>query len=273
MTRVARRNRDEVPSGRKYAPADDDEAEEEDFDDEEDETPPRRSRRTGSTSDRAARNRRAFDDGAEEGRRRPAGRKTRQTSGGGWNALANAKSEGGYSENLKVGKDDIIIKFLEPEPYAVFRQHWIQEVKASKKSYYCPEDDGCPLCDIGDRPRHQVYFNVLDLSNPEKPTVKTWSMGKRLAEKIHGLSEKPRTSPIDRPDLYWAVSKSGEGTSTEYNLQPVKGADLYEWFDVDAEVEPLSEDELAEYIEKCQTEDDVYQDSLEVLEKVAEEIS
>ncbi|GAA2322069.1 hypothetical protein GCM10010149_88990 [Nonomuraea roseoviolacea subsp. roseoviolacea] len=255
-----------VPSTSKYAKDVDDELDNEDEEETEEEAP-RRSRGRRDSSRPAGRR-----SSAREDDRRPAGRAntrstTKRNAEGGWDALKKAKSSEGYSENLKIGQDEVVIKFLEPEPYVVYKQHWLQE-NDGRKSFSCLEED-CPLCDtLGDKPRNQVLFNVIDLSDPQKPAVKTWAMGIRLAEKIEVLSSKPRTSPIDREDLYWAVSKSGKGTKTEYNLEPLKADDLEDW-----DVEPLDPEEIEELREQGAGPDSVRWDSREDLEEIADDLS
>ena len=287
MTRGSRRrNRDEedVPRSSRYVDDTDDvDVVEEDEEDEEDEAP-RRSRRgssrpPGRSRDEdkdsrrpggRSRNRQAFDEGAAEGRgrRRSGSESSRRAVEDGWGAVDKLKAEGGFNENLKVPADDeIVIKFLDDKPYAGYREHWVQETKAKRKTYTCLGATECPLCLVLDhQASSRILFNVVDMSGTE-PTVKTWAMGTKLAEKIRALGEKPRTKPINREDRYWVVSKSGKGTSTEYNLEPITDEDLEDW-----DIESLDADELAELMELRASKEDIRWDSVEELEELAEEV-
>ncbi|MEV4575997.1 hypothetical protein AB0K16_22395 [Nonomuraea jabiensis] len=186
----------------------------------------------------------------------------------GWGGVDKVKSQGGFAENLKVPKDDeIIIKILDDQPFASYREHWVQETKASRKTYTCLGAEECPLCvTLGHQTSAKIMFNVADMSSSD-PTVKVWSMGTRLAEKLKTLAQKPRTKPLNREDLYWAVSKSGKGTSTEYNLEPVKADDLDDWG-----IEPLEDDELDDLMEQRSDQSIIKWDSVEDLEELVEEI-
>ncbi|MGW0060328.1 hypothetical protein ACWDTT_10420 [Streptosporangium sandarakinum] len=250
------------PAGRGRATADDD--------DEEDERPARRERSRAS-----------FAEGTREGRR-PAGRRETERSrrpapagasrreraaGSGWAAVKSKTRAGKFADNFKVPSDtDVVVKFLNNEPFAVYHQHWIPEAQG-KKSYVCLEQD-CPLCDIGDDARLQIAFNVISFANPRKPELLVWNTGSRLAQKLEGLDSNDKTGPIDREDLYWAVSKTGTGTATQYNLQAIKARDLEDW-----DVEALDEDELAEFDERKFDSSSVKEPSRETLEELVDEIS
>jgi hypothetical protein len=154
---------------------------------------------------------------------------------------------GGFPETFRPTDEAVIVKFLEPVPFFTYRQHWLDEAEG-KKSFTCLGDD-CPLCDdLADSPALKVCFNVLDYSDPDKPEVKVWSVGSRLAQVIEQFSLDKKTSPLDREDLFWAVSRSGKGSKTSYSLVPVKERDLEEdWgLDIDAAYDALDElgDEL-----------------------------
>ena len=47
------------------------------------------------------------------------------------------------------------------------------------------------------------------------------------------LASNAKTGPLNRPDLYWAVSKTGQGTKTSYSVVPVKERDLAEEWEID----------------------------------------
>jgi hypothetical protein len=130
--------------------------------------------------------------------------------------------------------------------------------------------EGCPLCDVlGDEPRWLAVFNVIDLTDPKNPAIKTWQMGKKLATKLAKLSEKPRTGPLNKEDLYFSVERTGKGLTTDYTIEAVVADDLEEYYDT----APLDTATIENLAEKCLGPEDVKYDSLEFLEEVADELS
>jgi hypothetical protein len=65
-------------------------------------------------------------------------------------------------------------------------------------------------------------------------------VGVRLCGQLEKLASNAKTGPLNRPDLYWAVSKSGQGTKTSYSIMPVKERDLVE----DWEIDPVTAAEM-----------------------------
>lgn len=162
----------------------------------------------------------------------------------GWSGYDETKAKSGaYAEFLKLEDtgEQTLIKFLEQGPFASYRQHWIEGLTSTrKKSFVCREDD-CALCDAGDDPGFKVAFNVLVIpASGNKPVNKVWEVGPRLAEAIKGKAKDKRYGPLDRPDVYWAASRTGKKSKTQYSIDSVKARDLEE----DWEVAPLSEAEL-----------------------------
>jgi hypothetical protein len=251
---LSRRGRDEeVPDTSRYAPDVDD------LDDDDDEAEEETPRRRGSASRHpAGRRTRADESGRRADRRRSSSAPLTQR---GW----DTSSDKGYSENVKFEDGaEILMKLLEEDPYAQIRQHFIKEA-AGRKSFLCI-GEGCPLCDVlGNEPRKLALFNVVDLSDPEKPVVKTWQMGKKVANKLAKLGTKQRTSPLNRFDLYFLVERSGTGLETEYSIEAVDSASLEEYYDTT----PLTEEELAEFQEKCLGPDSVKYDDLDFLDEIA----
>lgn len=257
-----RRSRDEdVPETSRYAAEPDEDVEEDDT--EEEEAPRRRDRRGTENRRPAGRRSRSDEDGDRTERRR--GRSSTKAPERGWKALDEAKT---YSENLKFDDGEVLLKFVEEDPYASFRQHFLKEA-TGRKSFNCI-GEGCPLCDaLGDEPRWLAVFNVIDLSDPKKPELKTWQMGKKLATKLAKLAEKPRTSPLNREDLYFSVDRTGKGLTTDYTLEAVLAGDLDEYYDTT----PLDAATIEDLAEKVQGPEDVKYDSLEFLEEIADDLS
>ena len=148
---------------------------------------------------------------------------------GGWgsvDAVKNADSP--FAQRLKVADEPQIIKFLDDEPYASWRQHWIE--RQGQKSFVCIgefDDKGCPLCDSGDRPSVRIAFNVALLIAGEEPVIKSYEVGPRVIDQLKNFHTDPRTGPLSKH--YWAVSKTGKGATTATSHQLVKDRDLEEW--------------------------------------------
>jgi len=148
---------------------------------------------------------------------------------GGWgsvDAVKNADSP--FAQRLKIADEPQIIKFLNDEPYASWRQHWIE--RQGQKSFVCIgefDDKGCPLCDSGDRPSVRIAFNVALLVAGEEPSIKSYEVGPRVIDQLKNFHTDPRTGPLTKQ--YWAVSKTGKGATTATSHQLVKDRDLEEW--------------------------------------------
>lgn len=186
---------------------------------------------------------------------------------GGWGAYERGKAKsGGYAEFLKLEEEPTLIKFLEPVPFANFRQHWIDR-RQGKRSWVCIEDD-CPLCNLGDDPAFRVMFNVLVLSE-DKPMNRVWEMGGAVAEQVKAKMKDKRTAPIDREDVYWSASRTGKKQQTRYALDFVKERDLEE----DWDIKPMSEDELEKYRAKAFDKKIIKVPTRKQLLEIAEEVS
>lgn len=177
---------------------------------------------------------------------------TRTVIRGGWKTFkAKKEASSDFPTDFKVELGEkYVIAILDEEPFASFRQHWIDEAP-KKKSFICLEDD-CPLCDIlNDKPRVLATFNVVEFVKViEKgktiiePLVKVWQIGTSIAEQLEGLAEDPKLGPLT--DQYWVVSKTGKGPKTRYSINKVKERDLLDDYGID----PLTDDEFAELEEK-----------------------
>jgi hypothetical protein len=147
----------------------------------------------------------------------------------GWGAAEAVKhADSPFAQRLRVMDDPIVIKFLEDEPYASFRQHWVE--RQGQKSFTCIADidpKGCPLCDAGSRPSTRFAFNVVLLSSDSEPSVKSYEVGPRVIDQLKNFHNDPRQGPLSKH--YWAVSRSGKGATSATNHQLVKERDLEEW--------------------------------------------
>lgn len=157
----------------------------------------------------------------------------------GWGAADAVKNaDSPFAQRLKVTEEPSIIKFLEDEPYASFRSHWVE--RSGQKSFTCIADSdprGCPLCDMGNRPSVKFAFNVA-LVTDSGSSVKSYEVGSRVIDQLKNFHTDPRQGPLSKH--YWAVSKTGKGSTSATNHQMVKERDLEdEW-----NLSPISEDEM-----------------------------
>lgn len=197
------------------------------YDDDEDEVPVRRTTTTRYADDedgddedtRPAKAARRTDDDDDSA---PAPRMIKR----GWGAVESVVSaDSAFAQRLKVGDDPVIVKFLEDEPYAVLRQHWVE--RSGQKSFTCIADlssKGCPLCDAGNRPTSRFNFNVALLVADDEPIIKSYEVGVRVIDQLKNFSVDPRQGPLTKH--YWAISRSGKGARSSTNHQMLRDRDL-----------------------------------------------
>lgn len=241
---MARRSRREAPDETEYLPPEDEEMEEErpsrrrrrprDEDEEEEEERPRRRAKT-----------RDDDDDDDEPKRR------RATSTAGWGGYEKTrKKTSNFAQKWKPPIDDeVLIKFLDDEPFGNYALHWFEELgKGQKKGFMCLEtvDEACPACAVGDRPKGKALFRVVAYNDNGTPEPQVLEAGTWLAEQLHTLAGS-KNGPLSKH--YWSISGSGgkgKGPVT-YSLSVVKEKDEEEWEDWD--LKPLTDDELEEFAE------------------------
>lgn len=193
---------------------------------------------------------------------KPAARQIKR----GWGAADKVKnSDSAFASRLKISEDPIIIKFLEDEPYASFRQHWIE--RSGQKSFTCIADldtRGCPLCDAGSRPATRFAFNVALLEPDSDPVVKSYEVGPRVIDQLKNFHTDPRQGPLTKH--YWAVSRTGKGASSATNHQMVKERDLMdEWTGIAA----LSDSDLRDLVRQSYTPDIIQIPDRKTLQNIA----
>ena len=169
---------------------------------------------------------------------------------GGWGGVDSVKNaDSPFAQRLKVTEEPQIIKFLSDEPYASWRQHWVE--RQGQKSFVCIsdfDDHGCPLCDAGSRPSVRIAFNVALLIPNEEPLLKSYEVGPRVIDQLKNFHTDPRTGPLSKN--FWAVSKTGKGATSATAHQPVKERDLEEWG-----IASLDDAVLASLVQKAYTAD------------------
>jgi len=154
----------------------------------------------------------------------------------GWTAGQNVMdSSSGFAQILKLDNNMQIIKFLEDQPYANYRRHWVDRRGPngiSKRAYTCLEtvSKTCPLCSTGDRPQAVSSFNVALIGDDGQVGLKTWDVGSKLFATIRAYANDPKVGPLSK--AYFAVNRTGKAQTTQYNLIPVRENALEEDYDV-----------------------------------------
>lgn len=195
---------------------------------------------------------------------KPAGRTLVRGGWGSVDAVKNADSP--FAQRLKIGEEPSIIKFINDEPYASWRQHWVE--RQGQKSFVCIGDfdeRGCPLCDGGDRPSVRIAFNVALLLPNEEPLLKSYEVGPRVIDQLKNFHTDPRTGPLSKH--YWAVSKTGKGATTATAHQLVKDRDLEEWG-----IDEMSDSVLKDMMSRAYTADIISIPNRKDLIEIANEI-
>jgi len=202
------------------------------------------------------------DEEKEEAEERPAA--ASRVIRRGWGAADSVKNaDSPYAQRLRVMEDPIIIKFLEDEPYASYRQHWVE--RSGQKSFTCIADidpKGCPLCDAGSRPSTRFAFNVVLLSSDSEPSIKSYEVGPRVIDQLKNFHNDPRQGPLSKH--FWAVSRSGKGATSATNHQLVKERDLEEW-----NIEPLTPEDIRSFKGKAYTPDIIQIPARKDLQQIA----
>jgi hypothetical protein len=132
---------------------------------------------------------------------------------GGWGEADKVNNaDSGFAQRLTVKDEPQIVKFLVAEPYASFRQHWVE--RAGQRSFTCLSDTekGCPLCDVGHKTATRFCFNVAVLTEGEEPELRSWEVGPRVMTQLKNFHTDPRQGPLDKN--FWAISKTGKGKTT-----------------------------------------------------------
>lgn len=218
-------------------------------------------------SERPARGRRSSQD-EDEGDERPArGRRSSRDDDddeprnadaiqSGWGAAKKLKAEGGtFANEFKITDKPQLIVFLQDEPYAVYKQHWVESGLSStkKKSFICWGDKSCPLCVIGERADKKYAFNVAVITGKEgqeEAEIKSLIAGVTLFDNIldeHEGSDGPLTSGP------WTLHKTGEKKKPTYKLKRIEGRKLdADWRLTEEEVEEIVEESDLELYTKDQ---------------------
>ena len=188
--------------------------------------------------------------------------------GKGWNARKTFERKSKqFADELYVKDEEVLVKFLQDSPFWTYYRHWINAAPG-QKSFTCLQDD-CPLCEI-DSPRLVSMFNIVDLSDTKNPTVKVWITSSQPTAAIVKLDEDPKYSPINREDMYFALSRSrGSNGFYSYRIMPVKARDLQDDYGMDA----LSQSDIAKFLENAYDENILRVVSRAELEEIVKSLS
>lgn len=226
-------------------------------DDDEDDKPARgRSRRSSRSDD---------DEDEDRGsRRRGRGRSrddddddddeetTRFKPASGFQGFKKTREAvGGFDDDFKLTEDEVLVKFLEPEPFATYGEHGLyKELKDGQRVWTClkPHDD-CPICDTGHKPRPVALWNIVVIPEEGKPELKVLKAGPKL-EKILEKKAALKTGPMDKEYYSLSQSEAKNDGPVEYSVEVVRERDLGEW-----DADPFTDDELDDWLEKAHDAD------------------
>ena len=169
--------------------------------------------------------------------------------GSGWSSdkAAPKYSSGPVRFTVPDDGSEVFIKFVEDKPFTSFFQHWIP-TDVGKRPFACLVRD-CPLCNRGDRAKSVDYLNVIQIDTDGQHSLKLWMASPDPSAAIKEKMASKRSSPINRDDLYFAVSKrAGSNGVPSYTVDVIKADDLSE-----VGITPLSAAELATYNGKLYT--------------------
>lgn len=188
----------------------------------------------------------------------------------GWSGHDEVKRDSSaFTQNLKLSDEPVLVKILDDEPALVFLQHWVE--RPGKKGWVCLKktQKGCPLCDLGDRPREQVLFNVVLMGHV--PEIRPWVLGVKGAEALKKKSLDPRKGPLTKH--YWELSSSGggkgKGGTVNYDFESVRVDSIQETWGV----EPLTAEQVEKFNGQRLGVESIGMSSYETLEEVAAEIT
>lgn len=156
---------------------------------------------------------------------------------GGWGASQNEiDSTSQWAQAFRPDEKSQVLAFLEDKPYVGYRRHWIETVNEqgakTNRPYTCYQaiKQECPLCKAGDKPQAVSCFNIALIDENGDPTLKSWDVGARLFNVLKAYSGDTKIGPL--PKGFFLVSKTGNKSTTQYNVTPIKASALAEDYGV-----------------------------------------
>jgi len=193
---------------------------------------------------------------------------------GGWTeGQRQNEATSSFAKSFRPEEKMQAVRFLEDAPYVSYRRHWIDSVndggQKTTRAYTCPlsldPPQPCPLCEVGDKAQAVNSFNIALIGDDGQVLVRSWDVGVRVFNVLKGYSNDPKVAPLSK--LYYLVSKTGQKTSTQYNVVPVRAASLEEDYDV-----PVPEQSEFDRLERY-TADVVQIEPLRKLRELAQELT
>jgi hypothetical protein len=190
----------------------------------------------------------------------------------GWSAAQETiDSTSTWAVTFKPATQTQIVKFIQQMPYASFRRHWIRRV-AGMRAYVCLQsfNRDCPLCDVGDRASAVSAFNIIVCGDDGEGVLKAWECGVRITQTLKTFANDPKVGPLDKRQLYFAVSKTEASNRQQAQTMvvPARERDLQE----DYGIPPLTDEDIERLLEKAYTNEVIQMNSRSELEQVADEI-
>jgi hypothetical protein len=199
----------------------------------------------------------------------------------GWGeAQKQMDSTSTYAQAFKPDERGCIIKFLEDDPYAGFKRHWIDQTLQdeggrpvkTRRPYTCMKsftgDNGkpkeCPLCDVGDKPQAVSCFNIVICAEDGSLALKSWDMGAKVYNLAKTYADNVKIGPLTKN--FYHVTKTGKQQQSQTNMSPVRATSLAEDYDV-----PVPTDAALNAIDMY-TEDIIKITSMKDLRELAEEM-
>ncbi len=236
-----------------------------DDDDDDDESAPRaRSRRSRNDDDGGRSSARSERGRSRSSRDEDPPKRAKPKAKGGWDTVeTNRSNRFSNPGQIKVKDKEVLLKFLEPEPFASYGQHWVDQ-----RSFTCgfnADYDKCPLCSVGNPVRYLALFNVVDMDSGEN---RFWEVGPEATKTLMEFNEESRTSPLSKDGLYFAAKRFKKDNGFYgFKIERVKEDELVDEF----ELEPLEDEELDTALESLFDEAVIQVNTLAELKKAARE--
>lgn len=138
-----------------------------------------------------------------------------------------------FETEIPEGGEEVLFRFLNDVPFASYWQHWVPGKGGKRRPYTCLIDD-CPLCERGVRAQPVDCINVIALNKSDEagkivPRVLLWTLSSDPAKAVKERADSRRTSPLNKSDLYFVVSKkTGANGFNSYSIDPIREDELEE---------------------------------------------
>jgi hypothetical protein len=184
----------------------------------------------------------------------------------GFDAFRKAKKVYGGFDDFRLSEEEVLSKFLEDEPFAVYGEHSLfDELKEGQRIWNClkPEDP-CAICSTGHKPRPIALWNVVIIPEEGKPELVVLKAGPKL-EKYIEKKAALKSGPMSKE--YYSLSQTdpNEKGPVDYAVEVVRERELKD----DWKTEPFSDEELEEFEEAMHDESYVKYPTVQQVKDVA----